>query len=353
MSIERYSTGLLLSMMEEAEAPSMFFTNLFFPNEIQFEEQTVEFDIVRRGRRMAPFVAPTVRGQVMARDGHITKFMKPAYIKQTSTVGLHKPLSRMPGEAWGGSLSPMERLNRLMSEDLNQHSLQLENRLEWMATQTIFNGGYTVSGDNYPTQQVNFGIDANLNVALAGAATWDQTTSSPLQDIEDMSREVRLRSYGVVCTDIIMDRLSWNLFKVHADVKELMDFNIVRRTDLAGTSFDAGVQNNMYGNGEGAELVGRLAGRFNIWVYEGYYEDNNGVTQQFMPDYTVVVCNPSAVEGQQLYGRILDMDAQYAAQKFFIKSRSQWDPSGEEVLSQTAPLIAPKRIDSWGILTVA
>lgn len=352
MSIERYSTALLLSMMEEAEAPSMFWTNAFFGNEIQFEEQMVEFDIVRRGRRMAPFVAPTVRGQVMARDGHVTKFMKPAYIKQTSTVGLHKPLSRMPGEAWGGSLSPTERLNRLMSEDLNQHSLQLENRLEWMATQTIFNGGYTVSGPNYPAQQVDFGMDANLNVALAGAATWDQATSSPLQDIEDMAREVRLRSYGVICNDVIMDRLAWSLFRDHADIKELLNLD-VKRADQAGTNFDLGIRNNMFGNGEGVEQVGTVAGRFRIWVYEGYYEDNNGVTQQFMPDYTVVVCNPPAVEGQQLYGRILDMDANYAAQKFFIKSRSQWDPSGEEVLSQTAPLIAPKRVDSWGILTVA
>lgn len=352
MQMERYSTALLQEMMVEAESPSNFFTRAFFGREIQFEEQMVEFDIVRKNRPMAPFVMPQVRGQVIGRDAHVTKYLRPAYIKQTTTVDLTRPLSRLPGETWGGSIDPMARLSRIMAEDLNKHSQSLENRLEWMSAQTIFNGGYTISGDNYPTQVIDFGLDANLNVTLAGAATWDQTTSSPLRDIEDMARLIRQASYGVVCGTIILDPLAWSLLSQHADIKELLDYD-VKRQDFAGTNFDLGVRNNMYANGAGIEQVGTLAGRFGIYVFEGYYEDNQGVTQSFMPEYTALICNPSAVEGQQLYGRILDMDAQYAAQKFFIKSKSQWDPSGEEVLSQTAPLIAPRRIDSWGVIKVA
>jgi hypothetical protein len=348
MSIERYSTATLMAMQVEAEAPSQFFTNLFFGQQVFFNTQTIEWDIVRKGRKMAPFVAPTVRGRPMARDGHVTKTMKPAYVKQTTTVDLTRPLVRLPGESWGaGDLTPMQRLNRLMAEDLIAHSEHLNSRIEWMAANTILKGGYLVSGPEYPAVMVDFQADSDLFVTLAGAATWDQTTSAPLRDIERMALEVRKASYGATCNIVVMDDLAWAVFSAHADVKDKL--NTENKAGYTNTSsLDMGLRNDNIG----LFYRGRVDGKYDIYVYNAAYEDDNGVTQNWMPDYTVIVAS-SQVAGKQYFGAILDADAQYQAVKQFFKSRSQWDPSGEEVLSQSAPLVAPGRINTWGVLTVS
>ena len=348
MALERYTTATLLAMLEEIQPEYHFYTNLFFPTQLMFETQSVEFDIVRKGRRLAPFVAPTVRGKPMMREGFRTESLKPAYIKPMTSVDVTKPLERTAGEEWHGSLSPQQRMDRLMAQDMKMHQDMLDNRIEWMACQTIYNGGYNVSGEDYPDKYVDFGQSTNLNVALAGAATWDQTTSSPLRDIEQMALQIQDESFGAVAGTVIMDNLAWSLLREHADVKDLLDLD-VKRMDQSGTNFDLGIRND----DRGFQMVGTLAGRFTLYTYNASFEDDDGVAQQLVPDYSVVVAAPRALEGKQAYGAILDADANWSAQRQFFKSREQWDPSGVELLSMSAPLIFPKRINTWGVLTVA
>ncbi|EEE48009.2 major capsid protein [Roseibium alexandrii] len=350
-NIQRYSQADVEAMVEEADVPSRFLTRLLFPTEVYSDAQHIEWDIVRKGRRMAPFVAPTVRGRPMAREGFVTKALKPAYVKQTTTVDQMRPLSRTPGESWGGDLTPAQRLDILLAQDIVQHKESLNNRIEWMAAQTLLNGGYTIVGEEYPETAIDFMMPSALNIAMAGAATWDQTTSSPIRDIEQMALTVRTVGYGVVCRDIIMDPLAWSLFKEHADVKERLDLDVGRSGAWAQTSLDLGIQaGEDYQSGW---MAGTLDGRFRIFVYNATYEDETGTRQDYMPPYTVIVCAPGEMGGRQYFGQIVDTEASYEAVKQFFKSRSQWDPSGEEVLSQSAPLVGPHRWGSWGVMTVA
>lgn len=351
-NIQRYSQADVDAMVVEADVPSRFLTRMLFPNEIYSDKQHVEWDIVRKGHgRMAPFVAPTVRGRPMAREGFVTMGLKPAYVKITTTVDQMRPTKRTPGESWGGDLTPMQRLDVLMAQDIIEHKEALNNRLEWMAAQTLLNGGYIIAGPEYPETAIDFRLPTALNVAMAGAATWDQTTSSPIRDIEQMALTVRQVSYGVKCRDIIMDPLAWDLFKNHADLKERLDLDVGKSGAWEQTSLDLGIQaGEDYQSGW---MAGTLDGRFRIWVYNATYEDESGARQDFMPPYTVIVCSPGEMGGRQYYGAIVDGDAEYNSVKQFFKSRSQWDPSGEEVLSQSAPLVGPHRWASWGVMTVA
>lgn len=350
--IERYSSVTMLEMLQEVEQPSSFFTQTFFPNELMFTTQSVEWDIVRKGRALAPFVSPTVRGRPYRPDGYATRSLRPAYVKQSSIIDPYRPLARKAGEMWGGSLTPAQRLDMIMMEEMEKHDKNLKLRMEWMAVNSVINGGYTVSGEEFPAYEVNFDYDPNLFVTLAGALTWDLPTARPLDDIERLASQVRTISYGAVCTDVIMDRQAWEFLRAHQSTTDLLNLDI-KRSDLAVTNFDLGIRSERYGNGVGAEVVATVAGRFRIWVYEAYYEDNDGVTRAFMPENTVIVAAPAETEGHQLYGAILDADAGYQASKMWMKSRDMWDPTGTEILSSSAPLVAPKRVNTHGVMTVA
>lgn len=349
--IQRFTQSDIDTMVEEADVPSRFLTRLLFPTEIYFTSQFIEWDIVRHGRRMAPFVAPTVRGRPMAREAFATMTLRPAYIKQTTTADVTRPLKRMPGERPDTERTPMERLTVMLAKDILDHKEALNNRLEWMAAQTMLYGGYTIVGEEYPETAIDFMMPSALNVSLAGAATWDQTTSSPLRDIEQMAKTVRQLSYSVKCRDIIMDPLAWFLFKEHADLKERLDLNVGRSGAWDQTRLDLGIQNGE--DYESGWMAGTLDGRFRIWVYNATFDDQNGDRQSYMPPYTVIVCAPGDMGGRQYFGAIADGDAEYNSVKQFFKSQSQWDPSGEEVLSQSAPLVGPHKWGSWGVLTVA
>jgi len=178
--MNRYSTQTVLAMVEEVEAQRGFWTSLAFSNTVFFDTDTIEFDMKRGGKPVAPFVSPMVSGVAMRREGYVTKSFKAAYLKPKSFVGPTDALLRTAGEGYNNQqLDPATRMDLLMAQELGRHDEMVANRIEWMCAKTVLEGGYLVSGEDYQPVQVDFGHPANLRIALAGAATWDQPTASP------------------------------------------------------------------------------------------------------------------------------------------------------------------------------
>ena len=345
MSYQRYTRQTILSMVKEVEPKRSFFTEMFFGSSVFFETESVEFDMVRGGKRVAPFVSPMVAGRPIAREGFITKSMKPAYLKPSGFVQPTDALMRMAGEGYNNEqMSPQARMDALITQTLVEHDDMITNRIEWMASKAILDGKYTVDGEDYQAVEVDFGHDADLRVALAGAATWNLATSTPIDDIEELAQLVRTKSRGAIANTLIFGSSAWKSFRAHATMKDRIDTNYKR---MQLTTMDDGALNDT-----GAQYVGRLDGRFDMYTFEDYLTDNNGADVAVMDPDVVIICSPKAVEGAQYYGAILDADAGFQAVRSFGKSRSSWDPSGEEVLTQSAPLVAPKRANTWAILNV-
>ncbi|RRB83721.1 major capsid protein, partial [Escherichia coli] len=86
IQLSRYETWELDAMVEQLERPNPWLLRTFFGRSKFFDTKQIEFDIVDRGRRMAPFVAPTVAGKPMVREGYRTRTLTPAYIKPTALV---------------------------------------------------------------------------------------------------------------------------------------------------------------------------------------------------------------------------------------------------------------------------
>lgn len=348
--LSRYETWELDAMVAQIERPNPWLLRTFFPAVKTFTSSVIEFDVIDRGRRLAPFVSPVVAGRPMVREGSRVKQLTPAYIKPTDLILPTDGFTRLPGENYGGALSPQQRFDRLVTEKLDLHLEAIDNRMEWMAAQALVNGYVDIEGEDYPKVRVNFGRAAELDVFLTGASKWTLPTSDPMQNIEDASLETRRISKGAVVGDLVMDGQTWNALKKHASIKDLID--ILQRNFLDGgsaTAIDKAPRNTI----NEAILVGRLGGRFNLWVYDAFYQDDKGEDQPYIPPFTVLGISRGALLGHQYYGAIVDLDAGISAQKIFSKSEKKFNPSGLELVTQSAPLVAPKRPNAMFRMRVA
>lgn len=347
--LRHYATWEVDQMVQYIETQPGFLVRTFFPRMKSFQTEQIEFDIVDKGRRIAPFVSPLVQGRVMRDEGSRVMAFKPAYIKLADLIRPTDTFTRRPGETYGGSMTPQARLDRILADVIERHRLGIELRKEWMAAQALFTGTITVSGQDYPTSVVDFGRDPALSVTLTLGARWNQTTADPMKDIEDMATLVRRKSRGSIVTDLVMNGTTWgllrNLFKADAVLTKLFN-NEIRISPTATADL---LPRN--GNTE-AELVGDLAGRFRLWVYDGFYNDENFAEQPFVPDNKVLFIAGGGIEGTQYQGAILDLEANMEPREIFTKTKMQFDPSGLQVLTQSAPLVGPRRANASAVLTV-
>lgn len=349
MPIDRYTTFTIAAMVEELEVQRGFWTALAFSNVQFFDTDVIEWDIKTGGRPVAPFVHPLVAAPTIAREGYITKAMKPAYIKLKSAISPTDALMRTAGEGYNNSqLSPSERMDRLMAQSIAKHDEMISNRIEWMASKAILDGKYTVEGEAYEPTVVDFGHPSALRVALSGGALWSATTALPIDDIEDLAQTIRRMSKGAVVDTVVFHTTAWPYFRNNETVKERINQDyapgMVNKSQL-----DLGVQLDP----TGLNWVGRLDGKIDLYTYDDYLSDNEGADVALMPDNTVVVMARAALSGAQYYGAIMSGDNGFQPVRMYSKSRSNWDPEGEEHLSQSAPLVAPSRMNTWGVLTVA
>jgi hypothetical protein len=333
-----YDTTTLLSVMSHQKVLQPFWLG-FFNQQINFDTEDIAFDRVNSDyRRLAPFVAPNVQGRVQAIRGYDTVSFKPAYVKPKDVVDPNMVIPRQPGEALGtGSLSLDQRRNAVIAEILKQHRTKLTNRNEWLAARALIDGTVTISGEDYPSVTVNFRRDASLSTTLTGTARWNQSGATPLTDIKEM-KQAAFDLSGVKITRLIFGATAWEDFTARVDLKELMNLNY--------GGLDTSVT-RMYDAYEGQEYLGVIqgiggGGRIEAWLDTSKYVDEDGNEQYFLDQETVVGVG-NAVEGVRCFGAIKDFDARLQPLEVFTKMWRNEDPSVEYLLSQSAPLMVPKR----------
>lgn len=340
MAFQVYDLVTLLDVLYVFHKPNPFWLQ-FFPRQINFTTQKIAFDRVNADyRRLAPFVAPNVQGQVRAREGYDTVEFQPAYVKPKHIIDADQILVRQPGEALStGTLTPIERRDAVIADILERHTQMHTMTQEWMAAQAIITGKVTISGDNYPTVTLDFRRDPSLTITLTGTATWDQTaTANPLNDIYNARDQVRVLC-GANVQDIVFGRTAWSHFKSRPDIQQLL--NVLYRGS------DTTIAQIFDNFSDDHEFLGELRGiggngMLRLWLYSGKYNDENSVLQDILDPDTVVGISPN-VEGTRCFGAIRDHGANYQALEMFPKMWAEEDPSVEYLMTQSAPLMVPKQ----------
>lgn len=101
---------------------------------------------------------------------------------------------------------------------------------------------------------------------------------------------------------------------------------------------------------EDAVFMGQIDG-FNIFVYAGWYIDDNGDEQPIFPPGKVLLAGVG-LGGTRCFGAIMDEEAGFQAFPYYPKSWTENDPSIRLLLMQSAPLVVPSRVNASLCATV-
>lgn len=350
MAGQIYDTTTLLAVMSQQRIITPFWLGLF-PQQINFDTEDIAFDRVNTDyRKLAPFVAPNVQGRAHSLTGYDTVSFKPAYVKPKHVIDPNMVIPRRAGETLGsGSLSLMQRRDAVIAEITRQHRTMLTNRNEWLAARAIIDGAVTIDGPDYPAVTVDFRRHASLSYVLAGAARWNQATGNPLLDIQAAKVNANVRS-GARITKVVFGQAAWDYFCSRVDLKTMMSNQVVG--GFTGTNVSL-----LADKYEGQEFMGIITGsngggRIEAWVDTSKYVDGTG-TEQFFLDQNTVVGISDMVEGTRCFGAIKDIDAGLQPLEVYSKMWRNEDPSVEYLLSQSAPLMVPKRPNASFKIVVA
>ncbi len=342
MSYTAYTTHDLLEMVQIFRAPPTFWLDNFFKRQINFQTRYIDFDLVDEGKRLAPFVAPSNQGKVIAKDGYLTKRFAPAYVKPKGVVDPEMLMDRMPGEPYTGTMSLAARRDAVVAFMTRKYKNQIVRRWEWMAAQAALYGQVTISGEAYPAVTIDFGRAAGQTVVLSGTDLWTNVASTPITDIDEMVTATHALS-GYATSGVIMGTSAWTAFIAHASVKLLLE---TRRGSTSQAETGPG-------DGTTYQYKGKF-GDQDVWVYSELYEDDTGTSTAFMDPRDVFACSAEGFQGVRCFGAILDKKAGYQSVEIFAKMWENEDPSVEYLLLQSAPLMVPKQPNaSWRMRVVA
>lgn len=326
-----FSTNSMLAAVNSSPMTNLFLLKRFFPVLTQSTDEEIHFDVITQRRRLAPFVSPVVQGKIVQSSGMVTKTFKPAYIKDKRIFDSSRPLKRIAGESIGGTFDPLHRVERLLVLELQDQVNMIDRRLETMASEILTTGSVNIEGDSYPAQNVDFGRDPALTVTLTGANRWSDSTTSPLDDLQDWSQLI-LQKSGVLANDVVMSLDVWKVFRSHPIVA----------AELARLRSNSTLQPDALTT-EGGIFMGTLHG-FNIFVYSSWYVDDNGDEQPIFPAKTLVMSS-AGMQGLRAFGAIRDDAAGFQALPYYPKSWTDPDPSMRYLMMQSAPLLVPQLVN--------
>ncbi len=289
---------------------------------------------------MAPFVAPRVGGKVIARDGFKT------YTVTTPKIALERVLtiddiSKLGiGENIYTSKTPEERADELFAQDLTELEEYIANRKEWMARQIILGGNIDVKDEE---TGVEFNVDFNFTNkdTLIGNAKWTDENSDPITDLLTYRKTV-IKKCGKAPTMTLLGERAYNAFINNKKVKELLNIRNINVGELQPTIKD-----------EALTYIGKIAEVGEIYTYDEWFVDDDGVEQAMLPVDTVVML-PSEI-GSFEYGAVTQLeDGEYVTYDSMIVPKVITDNDNDikKLRLTSRPLPRPKDVDSWFVAKV-
>ena len=334
--LDLFESRTMTEALSQMLPPSSFLKRNFFSRVNTFETKTVDIDIEKGKRRLAPYSSPKAEGKLVDRIGFKTFSYEPPYVKPKMTTTAQDFLNRTAGNnIYSGGTSAQARAEENLGKDLAEMDQQISRLEEHQAAQLLSDGTVSFVGEGID-RTIDYDMPASHKITLAGADLWTDAASQPLQDMREWRRLVRKDS-GLPITDIIMGETALDAFLSNANVKDALD---TRRVDLG--SIDPTTLP------EGAIFYGRIKDvGVNLWSYDEWYTDTAGVEQSMINPKEVLVLSSSARTSTN-YGAIQDIDlGGLASVPRFAKSWTTKDPSQRWLMVQSAPLLSLHQSDAF------
>jgi len=331
MPYDPFEPREMLEVLRQIPPARTFLKETFFKKTETHITEHVDIDIVKGGRRMAPFVHPRLPGQVVERDGFRTETFTPPHIKPKTQTQAEDLLKRQAGESIFSGRSPSDRAAAVLADDLMTLDELITRREEWMCAQALFTGRVPVQGDGVD-MVIDFGL-SNV-VTLSGANRWNQPTSSPMANLRGWHRQI-VKGSGISPTICLMGTEVADVFLENQQILKYMDLRKVEMGQIDPQQLPGGVTYYGYLKEFGIDLYG----------YVEWYRDDAGAEQLMVPPKSVLLASPTARLTMH-YGAIVDLEAGTVDLPRFPRSWTERDPSSRFVQVMSRPLPVPHQIDS-------
>nr|DAT31544.1 MAG TPA: major capsid protein [Caudoviricetes sp.] len=252
-----------------------------------------------QNRKLAPCVVPMSGGIAMDRNGYRTERYTPANVAPKRTLSIADLQKRGFGETVFSQKKPAEREAALLRQDMMDLGESIDSREEWMASQVLFNNGYTMKhyiddygGSKYQEYAIKF-YDEDSNPAVyTPSAAWGTSSKAIMDDLYAIA--LLLKRRGLKASDVIFGDKVGSVIINNEYFQKLLDN---RRLDLMAI--------NPTELPEGVVYYGRMNVKgvaLDLFCYTETYTDEQGTTQTFVPENKIVVTAPKM--GSARYGAI-------------------------------------------------
>lgn len=313
--------------IEQIPTPPRMLQDLVFKEENTHETDTVEVDIEKGGRKMAPFITDLEGGVVVKGTSRSSRVVKTPRIRPKHPMTAKDLLGqRGPGQIYyaGGITDIMAARKKKIATEQRNLKMLIDTRKEWMCAQAL-TGTLAVSQDNIAFQVDYLMPDAH-QITLTGDDKWSATdTAKPRNQVKTWSQMmINALGFGpdlMICGTEAAEAL-WTL------VENDKAFDARRIT--AG-EFTWKATSNYMGN----------LGGIDVYSYGSVYEDAAGDDQNLIPANKVYLIASRARFSIE-YGIILDLDAEaQVVGQIFSKAWLEKDPSVLWLLAESRPLPVP------------
>jgi hypothetical protein len=333
----------MLAAIRQMQQSRRFLGTLYFGAEpVTASTETVDIDIIKGNRKMAPFVRPNRPGKVVDRSGSVMRSYKPAYVKPKLETSAGLLLNqRQPGEHIYTGRTPLERAGDQLARDMEDLDDQINRREEWMVAQALTTGMVEVKGDGVD-DIVDYQMDDdNL---ITESVQWAEDAADPVADLRKYKRRIAKKT-GRTANACVMSSEAADAFLDNESViKKLntrrIDLGMIRPEELPD-----GVTYLGYLNDPGMDL----------YAYEEWYQPDKGEEAPMIPAGGLVV-GPTSTRCSMLYGAIQDMKALEGGLFDVARYPKSWledDPGVRWLMMQSAPLPGFHEPDAFIFANVA
>lgn len=338
MAVDIFEPRTLLEAVEQMLPPRSFLLDTFFASVDQAMTKTVDIDIIKGTRKMAPFVSPRMAGKLVVDQGFTTNTFTPPYLKPKKVTVAGQLFTRAPGEVLYMGKTPQQRAAEKLGKDLAELDELCIRREEWMAAQALLTGQIPVKGEGVDVV-INFQMAATHKVTLTGAALWTDGTSDPIAKLREWSQLIAKDS-GLTPDNVVLGSSVIDAFVNNPQVKD----------KLNNRRFELGIiQPQQLPNG--VIYYGYLPDPgLDVWSYNEWYVDpDTGNTQPMLPVDRIIL-GASRAQTKRAYAAIQDVEAieeGLFAVRRYPKTWVSKDPSARLLMLQSAALPIPSQIDGF------
>lgn len=344
MNLDLYKTVTMLPAVRKMKPLRKFFTSTFFPRVQTHVTEKVLFDYKKGKRVMAPFVARRVGGITVGRDGYVTKEYTAPKIAPQRILTVDDLVTRGMGENVYSQRTPAQRQAELLATDLNELDDMIARRIEWVGRELFLGNVIVVKGyidkldSEYVEDEIDFGF--TNKTTLTSTAKWNDAGSNRKKYGNLKTWRLNtIRTSGLAPNMAIFGQGAMEKFLDDDQIKEFLD-----QQNATLALMHPSIQD------DALTYYGTLPGLgMELYTYDDWFIDDNGVEQPCIPDNVVVLCRRNL--GGFDYGAVTQMESDgqfYTYEGARIpKSWANQDADARMIRLSSRPVPVPDDIDGW------